>query len=168
MEPTSDGSLINMGPQICQAHRWIHHCTTVKVNVGLLLDVLITGTLQCRLTGESTHPSLTSPVCSISSAQPYLSSLPLYCPLLPGHSQQYKMKYDSDSPYLIFFSNHFLNVMHCPCCAWISLPALPPSADPLFHPTNHLSTRPTCILPPPHFSPSLLPPASLLSLWVSH
>lgn len=27
-----------------------------------------------------------------------------------------------------------------------SLPSLPPSADPLFHPTNHLSTRPTCIL----------------------
>ena len=67
VEPSSDGSLINMGPQFCWGHRRIHHCTTVKVNLGLLLDVLIIGILQCRLTGESKHLSLNSPVFSISS-----------------------------------------------------------------------------------------------------
>lgn len=54
--------------------------------------------------------------------------------------------------------------MHCPPPA-VSLYV---SADPVFHPTNHLSTRPTYISPAPHFSPPLSLAAALLSLWVSH
>lgn len=49
-------------------HRTIHYCSTVKVNTGLLLDVLITGTLQWRLTRDSKHLSPTSPANSINSA----------------------------------------------------------------------------------------------------
>lgn len=78
VEPTSDDSLINMGQQFCCFR--IDHCTTLKwTSVYHWMFSLLE---YSSVDEESKQLSLTSPVCSISSAHLYLSSLPVHCPLL--------------------------------------------------------------------------------------
>ena len=101
---------------------------------------------------ESKHLSLPSPVCSISSAHPW----PCRLYLSIAHSSNFRPIVDniwlSSTPYLYLIFNLFLKPF-CKCYALsplsLNLTSSTPSSHlltPLFHPTNHLSTRPTCVL----------------------